>query len=240
MALLRRAGAGVLLLFALGSVSLSAQERRVGRVVQAAPRVTGRLAGQSTDLKQRPEVFLGMEVETALKAGARIAINPDLKRQGMVVLGPGTTVAFTEHLVSQTLGLAKMSWLVKLGQFRLALLPPPPGAPLEEGEYTIITPDQTVVRLRGTDVAVQVDRWGTLTVWVIEGEVTVETPESGGPVRVAAGYRSRVRRHGRPERPVRFVEADGPAPPLSWHPGETIFPDPPGLDLRRLRLDLPQ
>jgi hypothetical protein len=240
MELLRRSSACLLLLFALGSVSLSAQERRVGRVVQAAPQVTGRLAGQKIDLKQHPEVFLRMEVETTRRAGARIAINPDLKQQqGMVALGPRTIVELTEHFVNQALGLEKMSLLVKLGQFRLALLPPPPGSDLEEGEYLITTPGGTKIRLRGTDVAVQVDRDGTVTVWVLEGEVEV-TAAAGEMRRVPAGYRTRVRPGRGPEPPVRFGPSEGPGPGVFPHPGETIFPDPPGLNLRAIRLDLPQ
>lgn len=240
MELLRRSGIWLLLLCALGPASLEAQEQRVGRVVQAAPQVTGRLAGRRTDLRQHPDVFLKMEVETARSAGARIAINPGLKQQGMVALGPRTIVQLTENFVNQVLGLEKMSWLVKLGQFRLALLPPPPGSDLEAGEYLITTPGGTKIRLRGTDVAVQVDRNGTVTVWVIEGVVEVTTPEGGEPVRVAAGYRCRVPRRGRPEPPVRFDQGGGgPGPVLFPHPGETIFPDPPNFNLRAIRLDLP-
>jgi hypothetical protein len=206
--------------------------------------VSGRRGGgPAAVLKERSAVFEGMVVETSAGAGARIAINRDLRQQqGMVILGPRTIVLLTERRINEALGLARISWLVKLGQFRLALFPPPPGAPLEEGEYEIVTSDQTVIRLQGTDVAVNVDRRGTTTVWVIEGEVTVEAARDRGPVQVPAGHRIRVTRRGRLERPVRFERTGGPGPafPPQPHPQETIFPDPPRLDLRRLRLDLPR
>lgn len=243
MALLTRTGAAFLLLLGYGAVTTAAQQDRpVGQVVSAAPTVNGRRgSGPPALLKEKSAVFKDMEVETSAGAGARIAINRDLRQQqGTVILGPRTVVLLTERLVNEALGLARISWLVKLGQFRLALFPPPPGAPLAAGEYTIVTADRTVIRLRGTDVAVKVDRRGTTTVWVIEGEVTVEAPDRS-PVPVPAGYRLRVSRRGRLAGPVRFerTAGTGPIPPYP-HPGETIFPDPPRLDLRRLRLDLPR
>jgi hypothetical protein len=249
MALLTRTGAAVLLLLGQGAVTAAAQpDRQVGQVVEAAPMVNGRLgSGPPVVLKKQSAVFKDMEVETSAGAGARIAINRDLRQQqGTVILGPRTIVRLTQRVVNEALGLDEMSWLVKLGQFRLALFPPPPGAPLAEGEYTIVTSDQkgnrkTVIRLRGTDVAVNVDSNGSTTVWVLEGEVTVEAPGRGGPVQVPAGYRIRVPRRVRLERPVRFEQTAGTGPIPSYpHPGETIFPDPPRLDLRRLRLDLPR
>lgn len=238
MALLRRTGAAALLVFALAPASSAAQTdpQQVGQVVLAAPRVTGRYGGRPPgELRKQSPVFVNMEVETFAQAGTRIAINTDLPRKGMVVFGPLTTVEFTQRLVNQALGLKEMSWLVKLGQFRLALLPPPAGAALEEGEYLIETPDKTQIRLRGTDVVVRVARDGTTTVWVLEGEVEVKAA-SGGMVQVPAGYRTRVRRHGVPERPVPFVQGTEPQPDLPAPPGETLFPDPPRLELR---LDLP-
>ena len=124
--------------------------------------------GPRPTLKKEIRSSSGMEIETFARAGARIAINRDLRQQqGTVILGPKTVVELTERLVNEARGLAKMSWLVKLGQFRLALKPPPQDAPLAEGEYMINTPDGTEIRLQGTDVAVQVDRNGTTTVWVM-------------------------------------------------------------------------
>jgi len=239
-----RTGVVALLLAALAPVEGAAQaSQRVGEVVRAAPKVQGRPTcdpASSGELAPKSPVCVGMEIETSSGAGARIAINRDLRQQqGAVILGPRTIVELTEQVVNQALGLETMSWLVKLGQFRLALFPPPPGAPLAEGEYKIVTPDKTEVRLRGTDVAVQVDRNGTTTVWVIEGKVEVKAA-AGGTVLVSAGYRTRVRRGHEPEPPVRFGTGGGPGPGVSAPPEETIFPDPPDLDLRALRLDLPQ
>ena len=240
MALLRRTGAAALLTLALAPAPSAAQtDGRVGQVILAAPQVTGRREGRPPDeLRKQSPVFEKMEVKTSAHAGTRIAINTDLPQKGMVALGPRTTVELTRRLVNQALGLEKMSWLVKLGQFWLALVPPPEGAALQEGEYLIETPDKTQIRLQGTSVAVEVARDGTTTVWVLEGEVTVTTPAGGAPVRVPAGYRMRVR-HGRPSPPVRFGRPGGAAPPLLPNPWTTIFPDPPHLSLRQLR-DLPK
>jgi hypothetical protein len=184
-------------------------------------------------------VYVGMEIETFPKAGARIAINRDLRQQqGTVILGSKTLVQLTERLVSEAQGLAKMSWLVKLGQFRLALNPPPPGAPPREGEYMIETPGGAKIRLQGTDVAVQVDKNGTTTVWVLEGEVEV-TAAAGGVARVPAGFSTRVRPGLAPEPPAPIGPAEGPARGLAPRPEESIFSDPPRLDLQAIRLDLP-
>jgi hypothetical protein len=239
--ILMRIGAAALLLCRLATAAAAAQgDGRAGEVVQAAPRVEGRRADvRPAELKPRSPVFVGMEIETFPKAGALIAINRDLPQQrGAVTLGSRTTVELTERLVNEAQGLAKMSWLVKIGQFRLALNPPPPGAPLGEGEYMIKTPDGIEIRLQGTDVAVQVDKNGTTTVWVMEGEVTV-TAAAGGVIQVPAGYGTTVRPGRAPEIPARFGTAGGPGPGLSPPPGETIFTDPPSLDLRAIRLDLP-
>lgn len=237
-----RSGAAALLLCSLAAASAAAQgDGRAGEVVQAAPRVEGRRADiRPAELKPSSPVFVGMEIETFPKAGALIAINRDLPQQrGAVTLGSRTIVELTERLVNEAGGLVKISWLVKLGQFRLALLPPPPGAPLGEGEYMIKTPDGTEIRLQGTDVAVQVDKNGTTTVWVMEGEVTVAAA-AGGVIQVPAGYSTTVRPGLEPEIPVRIGTAGGPpGPGLSPPPGETIFTDPPSLDLRAIRLDLP-
>lgn len=245
MALLKRFGAAVLLC-ALGALPAAAQATEVGRVTRAAPEVKGRHNGPPQPLQVHAAVFQGMEVETFRRAGARIAINTHLPhRKGMVVLGPRTRVEFTDYVVDAARGLpVEMSWRVKLGNFRVALWPRPEGSPPGEGEYVIRTgpeddPRSTEIRMAGTDVAVSVARNGATTVWVLDGEVTVKGP-AGEPVQVPAGYRTRVPRHGRPEPPVRFDRTPEPLPDLLPHSGEVLFPDPPRLDLRRLRLDLPQ
>jgi hypothetical protein len=240
MALLKRIGAAALLLLGFGEIPAPAQEAQVGKIADRKIMVKGRRGDSpQAELKKGDAVFVGMEVQTFAGAGARIAINRDLRQQrGAVVLGPKTIVKFTGRLVNEALGLAKMSWFARLGQFRLAILPPPPGSGLEEGEYLIETPGGAKIRLQGTDVAVQVDRNGTVTVWVIEGEAEVTTA-AGGRVQVPAGYRTRVRPGHAPEPPVRFGPADGPGPGVFPNPAETIFPDPPRLDLRSIRLDLP-
>jgi hypothetical protein len=237
MALLTRIVAALWLL-GLAAAPAAAQGDRVGEIADRKITVKGRRGdGPQADLKKGDPVFVGTEVQTLARAGVRIAINRNLPQKGAVVLGPKTIVELTERLVNEVLGLQKISWLVKLGQFRLALLPPPPNAGLGEGEYLIETPEGTKIRLRGTDVAVQVDRNGTTTVWVIEGEVTVEAADHD-PVQVSTGYRTRVRPGRAPEPPVPFGPSDGrPGPGLFPIPGETIFPDPPGLSLGRL--DLP-
>jgi hypothetical protein len=238
VALLTRIVAALWLL-GLAAAPAAAQGDRVGEIVDRKITVKGRRGNDPrTDLKKGDPVFVGMEVQTLARAGVRIAINRNLPQKGAVVLGPKTIVDFTERLVNEALGLQKISWLVKLGQFRLALLPPPPGSGLEEGEYLITTPQGTEIRLQGTDVAVQVDRNGTVTVWVIEGEVAVKAVDYD-PVQVPAGHRTRVRPGRAPEPPVPFGPADGPGPGVFPNPGETIFPDPSRLNLRSIRLDVP-
>lgn len=232
MALLTRIVAALWLL-GLAAAPAAAQGDPVGEIADRKITVKGRRENApQTDLKKGDPIFLGMEVETLARAGARIAINRNLPQKGAVALGSKTTVKFTERLVNEALGLQKISWLVKLGQFRLALLPPPPGSGLEEGEYLIEAPGGVKIRLQGTDVVVQVERNGTVTVWLIEGEAAVTAVEQS--VRVPTGYRTRVRPGRAPEPPVPFGPADGPGPGLFPIPGETIFPDPPRLSLGRL------
>ena len=196
----KRIGVAVLLC-GLGALSAAAQE--VGQVVRVAPEVDGRRNGQTSRLVVLSPVFQGMQVETYRRAGARIAINTDLpQRKGMMVLGPETRVELVEYVVNLARGL-KMSVLVKLGQYRLAFLPPPEGAALEKGQYLIETPNKTQIRMTGTDVAVQVEADGTTIIRVLEGEATVKGQE-GVWVRIPAGYQVRVPRQGQPQPLIQF------------------------------------
>jgi len=236
MALLTRIGAAALLLWGLEAAPAAAQVREsVGTVVRTAPEVKWRLGkGPQEDLKDKASAFVGMEIKTFANAGARIVLNRDLQQRGTVILGSKTTVELTERLVNEAGGLVKMSWLVKLGQFRLFLFPPPPGAPPREGEYMIRTPgpDGTEIRLQGTDVAVQVDKNATTTIWVMEGEVTVTTA-AGGVIQVPAGYSTRVRPGREPEplariRPDCWTGARPPAAPWREDLLRSSTPGPPG------------
>jgi hypothetical protein len=248
MALLTRTGAAALALFAVGPVAVAQVDRPVGQVAQAAPQVEGRHDGKVEALhgpdkkasQNASPVYEKMEITTSAGAGARILINTDLpKRKGVVILGPETRIQLTERSLTLARSLKTLNWLVKLGQFRLALRPRDPNDPPDVGECFIYTLAHDFVRLTGTDVAVEVAPDGTLTVWVIEGEVEV-TAAAGGMKRIPAGYRTRVRPGHDPEPPVHFTEIDGPGPGLPLHHEERIFSDPPRLDLRTLRLDLPQ
>jgi hypothetical protein len=181
-----------------------------------------------------------MGIQTFARAGARISITTDLPaRKGMIVLGPETEIELLERSLTAARSLKRLSLLVRLGQFRLALWPRQPNTPPGEGECLLYTPAGDQMQLKGTDVALQVARGGTLTVWVIEGEVEVKAA-AGGVRRIPAGHRTRVRPGHEPEPPVPFVAIDGRGPSPHTPPGERIVPDPPWLDLRELRLDLPQ
>jgi len=240
MALLTRAGAAALALYVLGPAAASRGEQPVGQVAMAAPQVEGIRNGRRDKLQERSPVFEKMGIQTFARAGARILINTDLpERKGTIVLGPDTQIDLIERSLTQARSLQRLGWLVRLGQFRLALLPRDSNTPPGEGECLIYTPAGDQVQLKGTDVAVQVARDGTLTVWVIEGEVEVKAA-AGGVRRIPAGQRTRVRPGGEPEPPVPFVAIAGPGSSPPTPPGETIFPDPPHPDLRELRLDLPQ
>jgi hypothetical protein len=240
MALLTRAGAAALALFALGPAAASRGEQPVGQVAMAAPQVEGIQNGRRDKLQARSPVFENMGIQTFARAGARILINTDLPaRKGAILLGPETEIELLERSLTMARSLKRLRLLVQLGQFRLALLPREADALPGEGECLIFTPAGDQIQLSGTDVAVQVARDGTLTIWVIEGEVEVKAA-AGGVRRVSAGHRTRVRPGREPEPPVPFVAVAGPAPGPPIPPGERIFPDPPHLDLRELRLDLPQ
>ncbi|HKH44797.1 MAG TPA: hypothetical protein VKM72_09050 [Thermoanaerobaculia bacterium] len=231
-----------LFLLGLTAACASAKGGGVGEVIDRKVVVKGwRGNDPKTDLKKGDPVFVGTEVQTFADAGARIAINTDLeKRKGVIILGPETQIVLQERALTEARRLKKLSWLIKLGQFRLALWPRDPEDPADEGQCLIYTAAGDLIELTGTDVVVKVDRDGTLTVWVIEGEVTVKAADRGEPVRVPAGHGTRVRPGREPEAPARFGPADGrPGPGPLPIPEETIFPDPPYFDLRDIRLDLP-
>ncbi len=235
MALLTRLGAPFFVVLGLAAVAAAEEAPRVGEVVQVAPKVEGRLGERTAELKPQEPVYVDMEIETHRRAGARLSLSAG-SRKGGLVLGSRTILQCTRYVVDLALGREEMSWLARLGQFRMFFDPPVEGAPLREGEYLIETPTARI-RLLGTDLVVQVDKDGTTTVWVIEGEVEV-TGKAGAELRVPAGSGTRVRPGRAPEPPRRFDRAGNPSEPgPPAHPEETIFPDPPRLDL--VSLDLP-
>jgi hypothetical protein len=243
MALLRRCFALAILVLTLSTGSgnhVWAAEQKVGEVVQAAPRVEGRSGGappQSMD-KKGARVEKGMTVNTSRKASAQIAIDTDSKvKRGTVLLGPNTEVVFTDFVVDRARGIpTKMSWLVQLGQFRVALLPG--GTAPGEGEYWIQTPTGTI-RMAGTDVYVNVPHPWVTYVYVIEGEVTVEA-RNGRTVQVRAGQWTTIPRGGPPADPTNVPPGGGWLPVDPRKPDEWLLPDPPNFDGGRFQLDLPK
>ena len=243
MALLRRCPVLALVALALAvwsARSAFAADEVVGKVVRVAPRVEGRSGGGAPRALKPPDpVQKGMRVRTSARAGARIAINTDLKvKPGAVILGPDTDVVFTDFVLDRARGIpTKMSWLVQLGQFRVALLPG--GTAPGEGEYWIETPNGTI-RMAGTDVYVSVPHPWITYVYVIEGEVTVEA-KNGRTVQLGAGQWTTIPRGGPPADPTSVPPGSGwlpidPRNPDSW----PLLPDPPNIDVRRFELDLPK
>jgi hypothetical protein len=100
--------------------------------------------------------------------------------------------------------------------------------------------------LHGTALCLRVAPDGTTFLAVFEGEVTV-TSNGGSQVRVTKGSSTQLAPNGPPGPPSPLgtliatlsPHAGGPAFTM---PGETLIPDPPNVDLRRLALgsDLPK
>jgi len=184
-------------------------ETEVGEVVTVKPTLVGKRQGDSRKpMDKCSKVFRGMQVNSDAQAGARIAVNPRSEgRKGFVLLGPKTQVTFSEFVIAAASGdRPRMSFLMQLGQFRVALAPG--SDKLGDGEYWIMVPgtaDREAVHLRlaGTDVYVAADERST-TVAVFEGLVTVES--AGRKVELTPGTWTRV-------------AADGPQPPMTFDPG---------------------
>jgi hypothetical protein len=185
-------------------------------------------------------VQVGEEVRTHRGAGAKVTVGPP-RTGGRIDLGPETRVVFEQWLFDAANDrIAEAGWRLQVGYLRAFFTPTPEG----KREVWITTPTVKRIRLIGTALQVEVAPDGTTLVWVIEGEARVET-EAGGEaaaITVPAGMWTVIAR-GRPPAPAtpfdpgtaaQSPDARGPAFP------SPVFTEPPELDIRRLRLDLPK
>lgn len=222
-------------------------ETEVGEVVTLMPRLEGRRVNDSPKLLDKcSKVFQGMKVNSGDQAGARIAVNPLIPgKKGFVLLGPDTEVTFSEFVIGTAQGQQpRMSFLMQLGQFRVAFTPA--SDDLKEGEYWIEVPataERKEVRLRlaGTDVYVFADERST-TVAVFEGRVFVES--AGQTVELTAGTWTHVA-DGGPQLAMSFEPGAGTLSPSAGGPafnapGEMPLFDPGLLVLDDPRLNLPK
>lgn len=209
----------------------------IGRVAGAHPVVQGweQDPAAARALKVQDPVHDEMSVRTGRGAGALITVGQP-QQGGRVQLGPKTEVRFTDWVLDTASGeIRKLSLRLQLGQLWAAFAPPP-GKQLREGEYWILTA-RGRIRLLGTSVYVLVEPDGATSVYVLDGSVRIQ-PEGGEPLHLERGFWTRVPADGRPSPPSR-IERSPSAPPLGI-PGDREISDPPRLDLRDIRLDLPK
>ena len=214
-------------------------ETEVGEVVTLMPRLEGRRLNDSPKpLDKCSKVFQGMTVNSGDQAGARIAVNPLVPgKKGFVLLGPDTQVTFSEFVIGTAKGeRPRMSFLMQLGQFRVAFTPG--SDELGEGEYWIEVPataERKEVRLRlaGTDVYVAADERST-TVAVFEGLVFVES--AGRTVQLTGGTWTLVAGDG-PQLAMSFEPGAGTLSPSAGGPAFNAPDEMPLFDPRLLEID---
>jgi hypothetical protein len=191
-------------------------------VVEAVNQVTGTpTGGQAAPLAVADPVLLAMTVETGRASGARMTLGEN----GALALGPEARVVVDRATVDQATGASDTLLGVLFGKIRLAL------SSAFRGDVEIDTPTATI-GIKGTTLAVDVDRRGDTVVWVLEGTVEVLSKAGGAAVRVTAGHFATVSRGAPATGPTLFDAATGAAaaqvlPPELTGPGEDTFTDPP-------------
>ena len=241
----RRLAFAALLLLAHAPARAAGEAERVGQVSQPVRQVQGREGDQQPrDLRDRDPVWKLMWVQTFVKARTDVTLGQSAwTDKGRVRLGPDTEVRFEDWVADLAAGrINRLSLKVALGQIWMAFAPTPKGLP-REGQYDILTPGGTI-RLEGTDVYVKVEPDGTTSVYVREGSVRIQ-PNTGGELVLKAGFWTRMHPEGPAAPPSRFEPADFD-PPVDPEgrdlgpPGEKDIIDPPELDVRDPRLELPK
>lgn len=227
----------------LGTLAAPAAGRDIviGKVTLAEEQVNGTPADESPrPLKPRDPVEKNMWVKTEERSAALIAVGA---RQGAVTMGPRSQLLFRGGVVDVATGAAQdLDFFTQVGQFRFVFVRQSvqgSGKVLGAAPHEVVIhgPKGKEVKLHGTDIYIAVTPAGDMSVWVVEGTVDVNSGQ-GASVRVGAGQLTRVIADGPPTMPAPFRPAAGLRPPDAG--GAWLPSDPPFLDLRDPRLDLPK
>jgi len=221
----------------------------LGKLAFAVGTVQATLPSPARELRVKAAIEPGMEVSTAQRSVAKIALEGKSDRGmkicvGAVTLGPESHFQFGAAIPEA----GKYDFQLAGGQIRLAFTPV-----LAEDEARAllgvlphevqIDTKSAHINISGSDVYVWFNPdTGVTRVYVQEGRAVVTgvhtRVQSRTTVRVAAGEMTEVPNDGRPPTlPQRL--SFGPLPQLFLSPGDLLFPDP-FVDLNSPLLDLPK
>jgi hypothetical protein len=221
----------------LSTAAFSEPEVVVARLVRHQPRVEAPPGAPISPGAPGAEIRKGTEVQTGKKASALFAVGTRPSMRGMLKLGPESRVIFEKWVVNAATG-GEIGLDFRLGDLLVAFVSPKNDIQLEPGVEKWIETPTVRIRLHGTMVAVKVEKNGTTSVFVLEGNATVES-NAGGTVELPAGTQTTVRPGESPTAaaPIDPGNAIAGLDPL---PDGHSFSDPPLANLLNLNLDLPK
>lgn len=189
---LRSTGAALLalavgLLFAVGP-ALAAD---VGETVMVRNEVTGTPpAGAVRKMAIGDGIGLGLSLATAQASAVKMTFVP----QGSLTLGPETRLTIEQTVVDQATGRDTSKVSLSVGRLRVAL------GKLFGGDVEVKTP-AAVIGIKGTDVLLDLDPAGRLTVLVLAGTAKVGEAGGGGALDLGPGRYTTVEPGGAPGGP---------------------------------------
>jgi hypothetical protein len=187
---LRSTGAALLAL--VGGLTLAggpALCADVGETVMVRNDVTGTpAAGTARKMAVGDGIGLGLALATAQASAVKMTFVP----QGALTLGPETRLTIEQTVVDRATGRDTSKLSLSVGRLRVAL------GKLFEGDVEVKTP-AAVIGIKGTDVLLDLDAAGRLTVLVLAGTAKVGEAGGGGALDVGPGRYTTVEPGGRPD-----------------------------------------
>ncbi|HZM69340.1 MAG TPA: FecR family protein [Candidatus Cryosericum sp.] len=181
--LIRCAGAALLAL--AGHVARAAD---VGETVMVRNDVTGTpTGGAMRKMVVGDGIGLGLALATAQASAVKMTFVP----HGSLTLGPETRLAIEQTVVDRATGRDTSKLSLSVGRLRVAL------GKLFEGDVEVKTP-AAVIGIKGTDVLLDLDAAGRLTVLVLAGTAKVGEAGGGGTVDLSPGHYTTVEPGGAP------------------------------------------
>ena len=163
----------------------------VGETVMVRNDVTGTPpSGAARKMAVGDGIALGLAIETAKTAAVKMTFAP----QGSLTLGPETRMTIEQTVVDRATGRDTSHVSMSIGRLRVAL------GRLFGGDVEIKTP-AAVIGIKGTDVILDLDAAGRLTVLVLAGTARVGEGGAGGGVDLHGGHYTTLEPGGAPGGP---------------------------------------
>jgi hypothetical protein len=179
---------GVVLACSLALAGGVAWAADLGETVMVRNDVTGTPpAGAVRKMAVGDGIGLGLALATAQASAAKMTFVP----QGSLTIGPETRLTIEQSVVDRATGRDTSKLSLSVGRLRVAL------GKLFAGDVEVKTP-AAVIGIKGTDVLLDLDAAGRLTVLVLAGTARVGKAGGGGTVDVSPGQYTTVEPGGAP------------------------------------------